>query len=180
MSGRLTPSPKADVETMHRSAPSRNAASTRARSSRLKHAPTEHARQRDGLVARVHVDDAFLARGDDGDEPVLARCEVAPVVDRQVRAHGVVHQDLVDGKHASDDIGDLGGRGRRGGEDAGAAELPQHRGKLKVGTPISARGLGDVMGLVHDDESDPARSGELVGMDRQELGGREDDVHRAR
>ena len=66
--------------------------------SELGDATTKRAGKGNGSVARIDVHHALIPRGDDGDKAVLARLQVALVLQVQIGTHRVVDHHLVDGK----------------------------------------------------------------------------------
>ncbi len=68
----------------------------------LGHAPAKSTAQRDGLLARVDVDHAFLTARNDGDQAVLSAAEVALVFELEVLAHRGIDDDLLDAGEPAD------------------------------------------------------------------------------
>ena len=142
----------------------------------LRHPPAQHARERHGMLAGVHIDDGLLARGHQGGQIVVAVRDVSLVVQVQVVASRLVDDRVLNGQYRIDVVGHgvVGRGGHR--EHHGVSEPGQRPVELGVGHALAGLGLADVVRFVHDDEPDAPRGRQLVGVEHEVLRRGEHDI----
>ena len=140
----------------------------------------EHACEGDGLLARVHIDDALASARYGLDQMGFAVLRIAEIDDAQVVAHGAVdHDGIVRDAGEAADLGcHLISCGCGHCEDGGFAEGGTHLGKAPVCTAVARFREAGMVRLVDHDESHAPRLGEAVAVDGEEFGCGQDDIGR--